>query len=88
MKKIKIINQMNNSLFQKENEIENKYNSILAENNNKITQIQTSLLQKDREIVSQNKRINKLLNQKKKYKFHFMTQYLILMKIMQILLII
>jgi hypothetical protein len=69
--KDKIINHINNSLFQKEKEIENKYNLILVENNNKITQTQTSLLQKDRDINSQNKKINKLLNQKKKIQDSF-----------------
>jgi hypothetical protein len=69
--KDKTINQINNSLYQKEKEIENKYNSILAENNNKITKTQISLLQKNHEIDSQNKRINKLLNQKKKMQVSF-----------------
>jgi hypothetical protein len=48
--KEKVINQINNSLFQKEKEIQNKYDLILAENNNKIPEIQTALLQKDHEI--------------------------------------
>jgi hypothetical protein len=63
--KDKIINQIKNSLFQKEKEIENKYNLILVENSNKIMEIKTILSLKTLK-YNHKKDMNDLLNQKKK----------------------